>query len=188
MRQTISWIVSTASLLLGGVALAGADKDGAEHEPRHMAMRFAMGGGRLGVEAIPISKEVRQMLGAPEDAGVLVNKVQSDSVAAEAGVKAGDVIVEVDGQKVKEVSTLRRVLSEKDAGQTAQLVVMREKNRTTLTAKMREKAKEHAFESFDFPEGFMADGPFRDVRKDLEKLGQRLAEVEKRLQQIEPKR
>src|SRR6266852_7898735 len=111
MKLKIPLIVSSLFLLLSGLAPA-ADKDGKRFMIR-------LGGGRLGVEAIQLSKEVRQMLGAPEDAGVLVNRVDSDSAAAEAGVKAGDVIVEGEGQKVKDVSTIRTALADKEAGQTA---------------------------------------------------------------------
>ncbi len=186
MKLTIPLIVS--SLSLAGVALADSDKDLSSHDGKRFAMRFALGGGRLGVEAIPISKEVRQLLGAPEDAGVLVNRVESDSAAAEAGVKAGDVIVEVDGQKVKDVSTLRHALADKETGQTAQLQVIRDKNRTTLTAKMRERPRMHGFDSFDLADGMVMDAPFHDVRKDLDKLGERLGDLEKRLQKLESKR
>ncbi len=176
--------VFVSSLLLSGLALAGSDRDA-----KRPAMRF--GGGRLGVEALPISKEVRQMLGAPEDAGVLVNRVESESAAAEAGVKAGDVIVEADGQKIKDVSALRGALADKEAGQTAQLQVIRDKKQTALTVKLRERPRRFmgAFDSFDHPEAFAwADGPFHDAHKDLEKLGERLAELEKRLQKLESTR
>jgi len=177
MKLKIPLIVSSLFLLLSGLALA-ADKDG-----KHFMMR--LGGGRLGVEAIQISKEVRQMLGAPEDAGVLVNRVDTDSAAAEAGVKAGDVIVEVEGQKVKDVSTIRTALADKEAGQTAQLAVIRDKKQTTLTAKMRERPRMRSFESFDFPEGFAMEG---FPHKDFDKLSERLGELEKRLQKLESAR
>lgn len=179
MKVKIPLIVS--SLLVSSLALAAdkSDKDG-----KRFMMRF-LGGGRLGVEAIQISKEVRQMLGAPEDAGVLVNRVHSDSAAAEAGVKPGDVIVEVEGQKVKDVSTIRTALGDKEAGQTAQLLVIRDKKQTTLTAKMREKPRMRSFDSFDFPEGFAVEG---FPHKDFDKLSERLGELEKRLQKLESAR
>ena len=172
------------ALLASGVALAQSDKDGGED--RHFGFHF-FGGGRLGVEAVQISKEVRQLLGAPEDAGVLVNSVQSDSVAAEAGIKPGDVIVEVAGQKVKNVGSIRRVLADKDAGQTVAVSLIRDKRSTTVNAKLREKKGPDSSSMWlDMPggEGFL-HGP--EMRKELDRLSERLSALEKRLQSLESK-
>jgi C-terminal processing protease CtpA/Prc len=141
----------------------------------------------LGVEAVHISKEVRQLLGAPEDAGVLVNSVQSDSVAAEAGIKPGDVIVEVAGQKVKNVGSIRRALADKDAGQTVAIALIRDKRSTTVNAKLREKeGPDFSSMWLDMPggEGFL-HGP--EMRKELDRLSERLSALEKRLQSLESK-
>jgi len=172
------------ALLASGVAAAQSDKDGGEDH--HFAFHF-IGGGRLGVEAVHISKEVRQLLGAPEGAGVLVNSVQSDSVAAEAGIKPGDVIVEVAGQKVKNVSSIRRALADKDAGQTVAVTLIRDKRSTTVNAKLRErKGPDFSSMMLDMPdgEGFL-HGP--EMRKELDGLSQRLSALEKRLQSLESK-
>jgi len=177
MRLKIPLIV--ASLSLSTLALA-ADKDGQWFATK------VFSGGRLGVEAIQISKEVRQILGAPEDAGVLVNRVNSDSVAAEAGVKPGDVIVQVEGQKVKDVSTIRSALADKEAGQTAQLVVIRDKKQTTLTAKLREKPSRRSFSTLDWFDG--GDVVFPKFHGDFDKLNERLGELEKRLEKLESAR
>ena len=165
------------ALLANRVAVAQSDKDGGEDH--HFAFHF-IGGGRLGVEAVHISKEVRQLLGAPEDAGVLVNSVQSDSVAAEAGIKPGDVIVEVAGQKVKNVGSIRRALADKDAGQTVAVTLIRDKRSTAVNAKLRER------KGVEMPdgEGFL-HGP--EMRKELDGLSQRLSALEKRLQSLESK-
>ena len=171
------------ALLASGVAVAQSDKDGGEDH--HFAFQFT-GGGKLGVEAVHISKEVRQLLGAPEEAGVLVNSVQSDSVAAEAGIKPGDVIVEVAGQKVKNVGSIRRALADKDAGQTVAIALIRDK-RSTVNAKLREKKGPDSSSMWlDMPggEGFL-HGP--EMRKELDGLSQRLSALEKRLQSLESK-
>ena len=172
------------ALLASGAAVAQSDKDGGDD--RHFTFHF-FGGGRLGVEAVQISKEVRKLLGAPEDAGVLVNSVQPDSVAAEAGIKPGDVIVEVAGQKVKNVGSIRRALADKDAGQTVAVTLIRDKRSTTVNAKLRER-KEPDFKSMmiDMPdgEGFL-HGP--ELRKQLDGLSERLSALEKRLQSLESK-
>lgn len=175
------------AVMLSGVARAQPDQDGGSGD-RHFGVHF-FGGGRLGVEAVQISKEVRQLFGAPEDAGVLVNSVQSDSVAAEAGIKPGDVLVEVAGQKVKGVGSIRRALADKQAGETVPVVLIRDQRAMTVSAKLREqKAPDwSSMMHFDMPhgEGFV---PGPEIRRQLDRLSERLADMDKRLQSLESKR
>jgi membrane-associated protease RseP (regulator of RpoE activity) len=190
MRQLIPVIAS--SLLAGGVAGGQSGTDAGEGDDHHFAFQV-FAGGRLGVAAIQISKEVRQMLGAPEDAGVLVDSVKSDSVAAEAGIKPGDVIIEVAGQKVKNVGSIRRVLADKEAGQTVPVVVIRNKQTLTLNAKLREKIAGHDWSSLMGSEApdFFPDGKgivIRGPHKELDRLSERLSDIEKRLQSLESKK
>jgi serine protease Do len=188
MRQILPAVAF--SLLASTVALAESENE-AEGDGHHLAFQV-IAGGRLGVEAVQISKEVRQMLGAPEDAGVLVNSVKSDSVAAEAGIKPGDVIVEAAGQKVKNISSIRRALADKEAGQTVPVVVIRDKRSMTVNAKLREKPKgrdwSSMMSSLDLPggEGFVFHGG--EMRKEFDRLSERLGELEKRLQSLESKK
>src|SRR5580704_3742494 len=58
--------------------------------------------GWLGVQIQPVTSEVADALGLKQAAGALVTEPQSDSPAAKAGVKAGDVIVAVDGNAIKD--------------------------------------------------------------------------------------
>jgi membrane-associated protease RseP (regulator of RpoE activity) len=186
MRQIVP--VIAFSLLAGGAALAESDTDGDGH---HFGFQV-LAGGRLGVEAIQISKEVRKLLGAPEDSGVLVNNVRSDSVAAEAGIKAGDVIVEVAGQKVKGVSSIRHALSDKEAGQTVPVIVTRDKKSVVLSAKLREKPNGREWtsmiDSMELPggKGFIFQGS--ENRETLDRLSEKLNDMEKRLQSLESKK
>jgi membrane-associated protease RseP (regulator of RpoE activity) len=173
--------------LAGSVARAESDSN-SEGDGRRFAFHFKGGGGRLGVGAVDLSKEARQALGAPEDAGVLVNTVASDSVAAEAGIKPGDLIVEVAGQKVKDTASIRRALSDKEAGQSVPVVVIRDKRSTTLNAKLREKPKGRDWASVDFPgvDSFVIHGD--DLRKELDQLSKRLGDLDTRLHSLESKR
>ena len=133
------------------------------------------------------------MLGAPEDAGVLVDSVKADSVAAEAGIKPGDVIIEVAGQKVKNVGSIRRVLADKEAGQTVPVVVIRNKQNVSLNAKLREKTVGHDWSSpmGSEPLDFFPDGKgivIRGSPTELDRLSERLSNIEKRLQSLESKK
>ncbi|HXE80827.1 MAG TPA: PDZ domain-containing protein [Vicinamibacterales bacterium] len=66
--------------------------------------------GRLGIVAQPLSDQLAQFFGT--DDGVLVSTVRDDSPAAKAGLRAGDVITAVNGEKVESPSHLARLAAE----------------------------------------------------------------------------
>ena len=54
----------------------------------------------LPVETQVISREIAQQLGQPDLKGFYITRVYPDSTAGKAGLKAGDFIVAVDGEKL----------------------------------------------------------------------------------------
>jgi membrane-associated protease RseP (regulator of RpoE activity) len=96
--------------------------------------------GHLGVELVDITPELREHFGAPRDAGVLVARVLPDGPAARAGVRVGDVITAVDGQKVGDDSDLRRSIRDKKDKEVAALEVMRNRARQTINAQVEQRA------------------------------------------------
>jgi len=80
----------------------------------------------LGVAVAPLTPDLAARAGLPKDArGVLVQQVNPDSRAADAGIQAGDVIVEVNRQSVQTVDELRSALK-KAPDRPALLLVTRE--------------------------------------------------------------
>jgi S1-C subfamily serine protease len=70
------------------------------------------------------------------DAGVLVLRVPPGTPAAEAGLRAGEVVVRANGLRVRDVATLRRVLV--DATSEVRLVVQgKGSNERTVVLKLR---------------------------------------------------
>ena len=62
----------------------------------------------LGVSVAPLTPELADRVRAPRDAqGLLVEDVDPDGRAADAGIQAGDIIQEVNRQPVKSVEDLR---------------------------------------------------------------------------------
>jgi serine protease Do len=70
--------------------------------------------------------------------GALVGEVHDDTPAAAAGLKAGDVIVEFDGERVRSARQLTRLVQETPSGRPVQAVVLRDGQRVTLTVRPRE--------------------------------------------------
>lgn len=70
-------------------------------------------GPTLGISGEDLSGQLGNYFGAPDGEGVLVRDVRSGSAAEKAGLKAGDVITKVDGERVRSVGELREKLREK---------------------------------------------------------------------------
>jgi membrane-associated protease RseP (regulator of RpoE activity) len=84
---------------------------------------------RIGVETNALGKQLADYFGVTH--GVLVNSVEAGSPAEKAGLKAGDIVTEADGQKVEDADDLVRALSAKDEGEVT-LTVVRDRNRRTV--------------------------------------------------------
>jgi S1-C subfamily serine protease len=69
----------------------------------------------LGIDAEDLSGQLGHYFGAPDGQGVLVREVMPGTPAEKAGLKAGDVIVRVDGKRVRDAEELRSALRSKQA-------------------------------------------------------------------------
>jgi serine protease Do len=67
--------------------------------------------GRLGINGSNLTDQMAQFLNVPGETGVLVMSVREDTPAHRAGLKAGDVIVAVNGSRVDGLSQLSRQLA-----------------------------------------------------------------------------
>jgi serine protease Do len=70
--------------------------------------------GVYGLRAQDLTPELASQLGIDEDDGVVVTEVRPGSPAAEAGIRRGDVIIEVDREEVKDTKDLQAKLAEDD--------------------------------------------------------------------------
>lgn len=72
--------------------------------------------------------------------GIVVSRVQSDSAAAVAGIRAGDLILEFDGKPVYSGERLRWLVSRTEAGKPVEIKLLRDKEPITLNATLTEVA------------------------------------------------
>jgi serine protease Do len=96
------------------------------------------GSPRLGIDAEDLSGQLGAFFGAPDGEGILVREVNSGSAAEKAGVKAGDVITSLDGDRIHSVGELREKLSAKrdEKEKTVKLGVLRNKSALTLNVEL----------------------------------------------------
>ncbi|MDQ3750980.1 MAG: PDZ domain-containing protein [Acidobacteriota bacterium] len=86
---------------------------------------------QIGISTSPLTKQLGDYFGVAEGKGLLINNVRENSPAAKAGLKAGDVIVEIEGKEVKGMTDLIRALNEKKEGDVS-LTIVRDSNRQTV--------------------------------------------------------
>lgn len=98
---------------------------------------FAIPRVRLGVVLTPLSDQLASYFGV--SAGVLVSEVRDDSVAADAGIRAGDVITTIGDRTVEEVQDVRDALSDAKPGATLELGLVRDRQSRTLTVAIPER-------------------------------------------------
>jgi serine protease Do len=118
---------------------------------------FVFGQSRqIGVGVAPLTAQLGDYFGVASGKGLLINNVRENSPAAKAGLKAGDVIVEVEGKSVASNLDLIRAIGEKKEGDV-NLTIIRDKNRQTVRV-TPEAVKSGTFnfnENFPKLEGFV---------------------------------
>lgn len=99
--------------------------------PREREMR---GGGHLGVETQQMDDDLATYFGTSGGRGVLVTGVLEDSPAGDAGLRAGDVILELDGKAVASPTEFLSAVREKASGDQVRLLVLRQRHESEMTA------------------------------------------------------
>ena len=95
---------------------------------------FRYGGGRLGISVEDLTDQLSEYFGVKE--GVLVRSVTEGSVAAKAGLKAGDVITGVNGTHVNDPSDVNRAIERLSDGADITLDIVRDRKAQTLKGKL----------------------------------------------------
>ncbi|WP_018265703.1 Do family serine endopeptidase [Methylosinus sp. LW4] len=108
--------------------------------------------GWIGVSIQPITPEIAESLGLKTSKGALIAQPQRGGPAEAAGLKAGDVVTAVDGQKVDGPRDLARRIATLGPGKSAELTYLRngaEKNVKLKLGKLPSEKETAAAESND---------------------------------------
>jgi serine protease Do len=94
--------------------------------------------GMLGVNIQNITTETAQALELPDTAGVLVSNVRPGSAGEKAGLKRGDIITAINGEKMDDSNVLRNKVAGTLPGTEIRLTVLRDRSQLELTAVLDE--------------------------------------------------
>jgi serine protease Do len=132
--------------------------------------------GEIGIRAQTITPELTSGLQLPRDSGVVLADVLPGSPAAQAGLRAGDVVVTLDGKPMENGRQLHVNLYRRLIGDTIAIEVQREKQIFKILVPMTERADPFA--------GLSASG---DVRENLiPRLGVLALDLDERLVKMLP--
>jgi serine protease Do len=104
----------------------------------HLIQDGKMVRGFLGVSIQDLSPELAKQFNVPDSGGALIGGMTEKSAAAEAGLKSGDVIIELDGKPVKDSRSLRLAVGRMGPGTKVRIKVLRDEKEKTFTVTLRE--------------------------------------------------
>ncbi|MDG5767986.1 DegQ family serine endoprotease [Balneolales bacterium ANBcel1] len=94
--------------------------------------------GYIGIRFQPMSESIARALELPDDRGVLVTEVQSESPAEAAGIQPEDVITRFNGRRIDSGSDFRRNVAEKMPGTEITLTLVRDGQEIELSVTLDE--------------------------------------------------
>ena len=89
--------------------------------------------GWLGVRIQDVTKEIAEIEKLDKPRGALVASVAQNSPSEKAGVKAGDIILEFDGERIQEMKQLPIIVARTEVGKKVQVKIWRNKREIVKT-------------------------------------------------------
>jgi serine protease Do len=185
MRQVIFGLIVTAGVLSAQQPFAFFQGQG-QGQPHVFELH---GGGTgtsyLGVSLAEVTSDRARELKLTQAYGVEITRVEDGSPADKAGLKAGDVVLEYNGQRVEGMEQFGRLVRETPAGRDSKLLISRGGATQTISATIgtrKMKTLASVFPGVDIPDIHIPDIPlvFTTLRSPMlgveaESLGPQLA-------------
>ncbi len=93
----------------------------------------------LGIQTESLTRQLGDYFGVKNGEGILVRSVEKGSAAEKAGLKAGDVIIRADNEKLTDRTDLTHVLRNHRNGGPLNLVVVRDKHEQNITVTLPDR-------------------------------------------------
>jgi serine protease Do len=139
------WKTAALAAALVGAAAAGAVLAPVAHGQSRTVYRpravevLSGGGSHIGVSVREVQDADVKAGKLAAAAGAVIEEVAEDGPAAKAGLRKGDIVVEFDGERVRGVRHLTRLVQETPAGRRVNTVVVRDGQRMTLAMEPRDR-------------------------------------------------
>jgi serine protease Do len=98
--------------------------------------------GWLGVAIQDLNADMAEYYGVEEKEGVFVADVFEGDPADKAGIKAKDIIIEVNGEKIKSSRQLTSMIAGLSVGDSARIKILRDGNEKTVTVKIAKRTED----------------------------------------------
>ena len=108
--------------------------------------------GYLGIRLRELDAELAEGMGLNIKKGIVVESVETNTPAAKAGFRTGDVIVRYDGEEVRDDGKFRLKVAETPVGKTVPVVVVREGKEQKVSVTLGERPDEDVVASAPTPE------------------------------------
>ena len=139
--------------------------------------------GWLGVRIQQVTPELAESVGLKDTSGAMVAGVTDGGPAEKSKIKGGDIILKFDGQDVKDMHALPRIVAETDVGKQVKVVLWRDGKEVAIDAVLDEKPSDDKLASADTGKK-APDAP--NLTRDLTGLGMKIspltAETKERFQ------
>jgi serine protease Do len=109
--------------------------------------------GYMGIGITDVTPENAQFFHVPDSTGAVVDSVESSSPSAKAGLKVGDIIRAIDGQKVTGAGDLQVEVGQKQPGNTIKLEVLRDGKTTEVPVTLQAMGARNGEESASAAQG-----------------------------------
>jgi serine protease Do len=128
--------------------------------------------GWLGVRIQQVTPDIAESLGLHEATGAMVAGVNDGGPADKARIHNGDIILKFNGQDVKEMRTLPRIVADSEVGQSVPVVLWRNGKEVTVQATLAEKPDDTQVAA-----NTTTDKPPADQPTEISGLGMKLAPI-----------
>jgi serine protease Do len=95
--------------------------------------------GWLGVKIQQVTPDIAESLGLKDASGAMIAGITDGGPADKAKLRAGDIILKFDGQDVKEMHTLPRIVADAEVGKSVPVVLWRDGKEVTLETTLAER-------------------------------------------------